>query len=284
MSAAQLVQIPVEFKAIAAVLPISNHAKDNGMTVNGRQLHEALEVKSYYTTWIQRAIKGARLVEGEDYFAAEEVSSTSEINLAGGRPNKEFFFTLDAAKHFAIMCKSEKGKLAREYLILLENLWRAGTLPPASADMRIPQPKPSYPADLQGALQMLAQGTLFTAEKLTQLEARMDSKEEAIYLVKAETKDQFGEQTLTQPQQEQILDAIDARLVSLGINKSKKVFGHLPVKACVLAELKRAFFKTRRSEFTYKNLMQNQLTTALTFIGNWTPDAQLASALAPKIK
>jgi phage anti-repressor protein len=47
---------------VSEVLPLTNHAPDNGMTVNGRQLHQAVQISTYYTTWIQRAIEQAELV------------------------------------------------------------------------------------------------------------------------------------------------------------------------------------------------------------------------------
>lgn len=83
--------------------------------IEGRELHRLIESKTKdYSTWINRAINDADLKEDKDF-------STILWKSTGGRPRKEYEFTIEAAKEICIMERSERGKDLRRWLIDLSN-------------------------------------------------------------------------------------------------------------------------------------------------------------------
>ena len=90
-------------------------------TVNARELHAFLEVGKDFSTWIKNRLETLGSVKNEDYVVVENLSSPNSGN-AKARPQtlKEYYLTLDVAKHLAMMEKNEKGKQARQYFIECE--------------------------------------------------------------------------------------------------------------------------------------------------------------------
>jgi anti-repressor protein len=86
-------------------------------TVNARNLHAFLEVGKDFSTWIKVQIERARLVENRDYL----VFTQKGENPNGGRPSLDYFLTIDAAKHVAMMSGTEKGFEVRDYFIECEH-------------------------------------------------------------------------------------------------------------------------------------------------------------------
>lgn len=105
-------------------------------TVNARDLHKALHVGRDFTTWINGRIKDCNFKENEDFVV---FTQTGE-NPLGGRPVKDYFISLDMAKHLAMLQRSEVGKTVRTYFIEHEKRSRA-IMPPASRP-RWPPPWP----------------------------------------------------------------------------------------------------------------------------------------------
>lgn len=82
--------------------------------VSARDLHEKLGVKQPFTHWVKYRIQQAMLEEGKDY-------EKSLINPeGGGRPQHSYIITLDAAKHIAMLERTEIGKAIRQYFIDIE--------------------------------------------------------------------------------------------------------------------------------------------------------------------
>lgn len=71
--------------------------------VDSRDLHEAMNVSTSHSTWIQRRLED--FVEPFDYLS----------NLEG--PEKVFYLSLDVAKHVAMLERTEKGKQVRQWFI-----------------------------------------------------------------------------------------------------------------------------------------------------------------------
>jgi len=82
-------------------------------TVNARDLHKALEVKTAFKDWVTRRIEDCRFQGGSDF-----CSFLSEST--GGRPSKEYFLSLDVAKHFAMLERNEQGFQVRQYFVVFE--------------------------------------------------------------------------------------------------------------------------------------------------------------------
>ncbi|WP_208432149.1 antA/AntB antirepressor family protein [Bartonella doshiae] len=93
-----------------------NQTKIDGelvQTVNARDLHAFLEVKTSFKDWIIRRIKECKFKEDHDFCSFLSESS-------GGRPSKDYALTLDMAKHLSMIERNDKGHEAREYFIECE--------------------------------------------------------------------------------------------------------------------------------------------------------------------
>lgn len=92
--------------------------KELQKAVSARELYEFLEVDTHFKDWIKRMVDYLELEINVDYI----VSLKNEQNsiLSGGRPSKEYFLTIDAAKEISMLQRSEKGKEARKYFIECE--------------------------------------------------------------------------------------------------------------------------------------------------------------------
>lgn len=85
-------------------------------TVNARELHEYLEVKNPFSNWITYRIKDGKFTEGKDYLIIHKVLNKS----SRGRPAKEYYISLDMAKHLCMIEKNDKGFQVRDYFIEAE--------------------------------------------------------------------------------------------------------------------------------------------------------------------
>ena len=83
-------------------------------SVNARDIHEYLEVKTRFNDWIKRAI--------ERYDFRENIDYSKMSILQNGNPNPiiDYIVTLDMAKELAMLENNEKGKEIRKYFIKVE--------------------------------------------------------------------------------------------------------------------------------------------------------------------
>ena len=83
-------------------------------SVNARDIHEYLEVKTRFNDWIKRAI--------ERYDFRENIDYSKMSILQNGNPNPiiDYIVTLDMAKELAMLENNEKGKEIRKYFIKIE--------------------------------------------------------------------------------------------------------------------------------------------------------------------
>ena len=82
-------------------------------TVNARDLHAFLEVKSDFRNWIKNRISDFGFVENQDFATVGKI-------LPGGGKSKEYFVSLSMAKELAMVERNKKGKEARLYFIECE--------------------------------------------------------------------------------------------------------------------------------------------------------------------
>lgn len=88
-------------------------------TVSARDLHEALEVKSNFTTWFNRMC---------EYGFREKIDFKTcfpkmESESHGGQNMIDHEISIDMAKQICMIQRSEKGKQYRQYFIDLEKAW-----------------------------------------------------------------------------------------------------------------------------------------------------------------
>lgn len=93
---------------------------DGEVLVNGRNLHEFLEVNSNYTTWFDR-MTGYGFEENTDYIL---LSNFGNQTGRGGHNKYEHHLKLDMAKEVAMIQRTDKGKKARKYFIDIEKKFK----------------------------------------------------------------------------------------------------------------------------------------------------------------
>ena len=94
---------------------ISINYNDEQPTVLGRDLHEALEVKSKYADWIKNMIAYG-FSENTDYI-------TFSKNLENGGRQIDHQLTIPMAKEICMLQRSDKGREFRKYFIAIEEQW-----------------------------------------------------------------------------------------------------------------------------------------------------------------
>lgn len=82
-------------------------------TVNARDLHEFLQNKDHFSTWIKDRIEQYGFLENQDFVTFSE-------NSEKGRPRIEYAVSLDMAKELSMVERNERGKQARQYFIACE--------------------------------------------------------------------------------------------------------------------------------------------------------------------
>lgn len=85
-------------------------------SVDARTLHEALESKQDFSTWIKKRLDETDAVENVDFIVFHKKME----NLDGGRPMIEYIVTTDLAKEIAMLERNEVGKKVRRYFIEFE--------------------------------------------------------------------------------------------------------------------------------------------------------------------
>ena len=82
-------------------------------SANAREIYDLLEVKTAYTTWLQRTVDKYGFIGGEDF---ESLS----ILKPSGQTEKLFIVNIDMAKELCMIADTPNGKLARKYFIEIE--------------------------------------------------------------------------------------------------------------------------------------------------------------------
>ena len=86
-------------------------------TVNGRDLHDALQVKTAYKDWFPRMCEYG-FFEGTDFCSFLSESS-------GGRPAVNHQLTIDMAKQLCMIQRTDIGRKFRQYFIQVEESWNS---------------------------------------------------------------------------------------------------------------------------------------------------------------
>lgn len=91
-------------------------------TISARELHKVLGIEKRFSAWFESNSQG--FVEGEDYSNPYlKVRVQNEGNREVQREVEDYDLSVDMAKHFCLMSRTEKGKQCRQYLIDLEKAW-----------------------------------------------------------------------------------------------------------------------------------------------------------------
>lgn len=96
--------------------------ESNRPTVMGRQLHEALEVKTAYKDWFPRMCEYG-FTEGADFNPLKNERLQNEGGREVMREITDHQLTIEMAKEICMLQRTEKGKECRQYFIQLEKAW-----------------------------------------------------------------------------------------------------------------------------------------------------------------
>ena len=91
-------------------------------TVNARELHAFLEVKSKFADWFKNRVSEFGFIENSDFV------SVSKILESGGR-SIEYHISIDMAKELSMLERNDKGKQARLYFIECERIAKDRQVP-----------------------------------------------------------------------------------------------------------------------------------------------------------
>ena len=91
-------------------------------TVNARELHAFLEVKTRFNDWIANRISEFGFTENKDFVSLTE-------NLVSGGKQNVFHISIDMAKELSMLERNDKGKQARLYFIECERIAKTKQVP-----------------------------------------------------------------------------------------------------------------------------------------------------------
>ncbi|WP_208435031.1 antA/AntB antirepressor family protein [Bartonella phoceensis] len=91
-------------------------------TVNARDLHAFLGITSKFADWIKNRIKECKFLKNINFI-------TLTKNLVSGGKVKDYYLTLDMAKHLSMIERNDKGHEARQYFIKCERLLKQVATP-----------------------------------------------------------------------------------------------------------------------------------------------------------
>ncbi len=95
---------------------------NNRPTVSGRELHEALEIKTAYKDWFPRMCDYG-FTEGEDFNVLKNERVQKEGDREVTREVTDHQLTIPMAKELCMLQRNEKGKQFRQYFIKVEEMW-----------------------------------------------------------------------------------------------------------------------------------------------------------------
>ncbi len=91
-------------------------------TVDGRELHEFLEVKTAYKDWFPRMCEYG-FAEGVDFNPLKKERVRLEGDREVTREIETHLLSIEMAKELCMIQRTEKGKMARKYFIEVEKAW-----------------------------------------------------------------------------------------------------------------------------------------------------------------
>lgn len=97
-----------------------NENEKGDILINGRELHQFLEVKTKYIDWINRMLEYG-FEENVDFIELNELSQKKEGSRMVERTVKNHMLKISMAKEIAMLQRNEKGKQIRLYFIEIEN-------------------------------------------------------------------------------------------------------------------------------------------------------------------
>ena len=101
---------------------INIKVQNDQQLVSARELHKGLGLKGRFSRWVENNFNA--FSENYDYYDRTEGTVVQSGN-GTKRRYKDYYLTIDMAKQLAMMAKTEKSKLYREYFLSLEKKWNS---------------------------------------------------------------------------------------------------------------------------------------------------------------
>ena len=97
-----------------------NYENAERPTVSGRELHEALGIKTAYKDWFPRMCEYG-FTENSDFLTVAQKRATAQGNFT---TYNDHMLTIQMAKELCMIQRTEKGKQCRQYFLDLEKAWK----------------------------------------------------------------------------------------------------------------------------------------------------------------
>ena len=94
--------------------------KNDRQLVSARDLHKGLGLKGRFSRWFKTNTE--LFTENEDFY---KCTSSTVVNNGAVRELDDYLLTIEMAKQLAMMARTEKSKLYREYFLDLERKWNS---------------------------------------------------------------------------------------------------------------------------------------------------------------
>lgn len=121
-------------------------------SMNAREIHEYLEIKTPFSMWIKRAIEKYDFLENEDF--------TTHKFVNGKATQTDYVVSFDMAKELCIVEPNEKGKETRKYFIAVEKQYQ----------------QQIKPLTLNEQIALIAQGHQEVNKRLDEIEHKIENE------------------------------------------------------------------------------------------------------------
>ena len=121
-------------------------------SMNAREIHEYLEIKTPFSMWIKRAIEKYDFLENEDF--------TTHKFVNGKATQTDYVVSFDMAKELCIVEPNEKGKETRKYFIAVEKQYQ----------------QQIKPLTLNEQISLIAQGHQEVNKRLDEIEHKIENE------------------------------------------------------------------------------------------------------------
>lgn len=99
---------------------IKIQVKNDRQLVSARDLHKGLGLKGRFSRWFKT--NSELFTENDDFY---KCTSSTVVNNGAIRELDDYLLTIEMAKQLAMMARTEKSKLYREYFLDLERKWNS---------------------------------------------------------------------------------------------------------------------------------------------------------------
>ena len=205
--------------------------------VDGRELHNVLQSKQDFSTWVKKRLKECDAEENIDYDRFHEKMEANNATMI------EYIIKLDIAKEMAMLERNKKGKEVRRYFIQVEKKYKEQAQPPAR------------PLSVQEQIRLIAQGNV-------ELEQKIDN-------VKQDLEQFKQDMPVLGIEENKITSAVRKAGVKILGGKGSNAYNDKSLRSKLYSdiyrELKRQFDVT-----TYKAIKRSQCSMALSVIEGYT--------------